>query len=44
MVVTEYYGSEAPELEEAYLNATTAKDKPFSDLMMTMWTNFAKSG
>ena len=25
-------------------NGTTVKDKPLTDLMMTMWTNFAKSG
>ena len=25
-------------------NGTTEKDKPLTDLMMTMWTNFAKSG
>ena len=45
--VTDYFGPELTEESTLILtvtNATTAKDKLLSDLMMTMWTNFAKSG
>ncbi|XP_067937750.1 acetylcholinesterase-like [Watersipora subatra] len=31
-------------LSRRYFNSTTAKDKPLADTMMTMWTNFAKTG
>ncbi|XP_067937851.1 putative inactive carboxylesterase 4 [Watersipora subatra] len=31
-------------LSRRYLNRTTAEDKPLTDAMMTMWTNFAKTG
>ena len=26
------------------MNGTSEEDKPFTDIMMTLWSNFAKSG
>ncbi|XP_067946461.1 acetylcholinesterase-like [Watersipora subatra] len=31
-------------LSRRYFNKTTAEDKPLVDIVMTIWTNFAKSG
>ena len=47
LAALEYFGPEYTK-EAQYLlsimNITTEEDKPLTDLMMTMWTNFAKSG
>ncbi|XP_067946486.1 carboxylesterase 3B-like [Watersipora subatra] len=43
----EYFGPELTEEAAAiypFFNSTTAEDKPLADTMMTMWTNFAKTG
>ena len=43
----EYYGPNiTKDIEQFYefLRGTTAEDEPLTDLMMTLWTNFAKSG